>query len=394
MREMKVAILTTDNRQHYQDYANPVPHFGTAPEALLQGFATMPDLEVHVLSCAQQPMRSPEKLAENIWFHSLHVPHLGWMRTAYQGCIRATRKKLKEIRPGIVHGQGTERECGISAIFSGFPNVLTIHGNMRLIARVNNAKPFSFSWLAARLEAFTVPRAAGVVCITHYTQEAMTGLARRTWVVPNAVDPMFFEIKPELKPEEPPAVLCVGNICYRKNQNALIRALDGWASARELRLVFLGHAQKDEPYGAEFFDLIKTRPWCSYEGFADRLKLKEYLRRANLLVLPTLEDNCPMVVLEAMAASVPALAAKVGGIPDLIEEGVTGFFCDPTDAASMRAALQKALGNAEAARQMAIRANQRARERFHPRVIAERHREIYCQVLGIALKTKSGFIDH
>jgi len=378
---MRVAILTTDNRQHYKDYANPAPHFGTAPEALLKGFATMPELEVHVLSCAQQPMRSPEKLAENIWFHSLHVPHLGWMRTAYQGCIRATRKKLKEIRPEMVHGQGTERDCGISAIFSGFPNVLTIHGNMRLIAQVNKAKPFSFSWLAARLEAFTIPRAAGVVCITRYTQEAMSGLARRTWVVPNAVDPSFFEIKPELKSEDPPTVLFVGNICHRKNQNPFIRALDGWASDRKLKLVFLGQARKDEPYGAEFFDLIKTRPWCSYEGFAGRLKLKEYLRRGKLLVLPTLEDNCPMVVLEAMAASVPVLAARVGGLPDLIEEGVTGFFCNPTDNTSMQAALEHTLRNAQAARQVASLANECARERFHPEVIARRHLEIYREVL-------------
>ena len=95
---------------------------------------------------------SPPKLAPNIFFHSLHVPKIGWMRTGYQGCIRAVRKKLKAIQPEIVHGQGTETDCAINAVFSGFPNVLTIHGNMRLIAKVNRVRPFSFPWLAARLE--------------------------------------------------------------------------------------------------------------------------------------------------------------------------------------------------------------------------------------------------
>src|SRR5436190_5469095 len=139
---MRIAILTTDNREHYRDYANPLPYFGTAPEALLQGFALLPGHEVHVVTCARARMKSPERLAPNIFFHSLYVPKVGWMRTAYQGCIRAVRYKLKEIQPEVVHGQGTERDCAISSVFSGYPNVLTIHGNLRLIAQVNDAKMF------------------------------------------------------------------------------------------------------------------------------------------------------------------------------------------------------------------------------------------------------------
>src|ERR1700726_4756162 len=107
---MKVAILTTDNREHYKDYEAAAPYFGTAPEALLQGFALMPELEVHVVSCVRASLNSPARLAPNIFFHSLYVPKIGWMSTGYQGCIRAIRAKLKEIQPDLVHGQGTERE--------------------------------------------------------------------------------------------------------------------------------------------------------------------------------------------------------------------------------------------------------------------------------------------
>ena len=192
----RVAILTTDNREQQRDYRNPTPHFGTAPAALLQGFANLPDIEVHVISCLQSPVSSPEKLAPNIWYHGLHVPNIGWMKTAFQGCARSVRKKLKEIHPHIVHGQGTERDCAVSAVFSGFPNVLTIHGNMRAVAKVNGARPFSYGWLAARLEQMTLPRSQGVVCITNYTCSAVADLARRTWVVPNAVDASFFDLKP------------------------------------------------------------------------------------------------------------------------------------------------------------------------------------------------------
>ena len=207
---MKIAILTIDNREHYKEYSKPVPYFGTAPEALLQGFAQLKDVEVHVVSCTRVPMKSPEKLAPNIYFHSLLVPKIGWLSTFYQGCIRSVRKKLREIQPDIVHGQGTERDCAISAVFSGYPNVLTIHGNLRLIAKVNGVKPFSYDWLAAKLEGFTIPRSDGVVCITHYTEEAMADLAKRTWVVPNAVDGSFFSDHEaqSLQRKKSPRVLC------------------------------------------------------------------------------------------------------------------------------------------------------------------------------------------
>jgi glycosyltransferase involved in cell wall biosynthesis len=378
---MKIAILTSDNREHFHDYGNPLPYFGTAPEALLQGLTEVGDAEIHIVSCTQQPASSPEKIAGNIWYHNLHVPKIGWLRTGYQGCIRSVRRKLKEIQPDIVHGQGTERDCAISAVLSGFPNVLTIHGNMRLIAKVSRARLFSFHGIAARLEAFTIPRSLGVVCITNYTREAVAGLAKKTWVVPNAVDASFFEVQPE-PPQAVPVILCVGNVSRRKNQNNFIRALDSLAQRKKFKVIFLGSTLEKNVYADEFFQLVAARPWCEFGGFANREKLKVFLRGATLLALPSLEDNCPMTVLEAMAAGVPVVAAKVGGVPDLIEEGRTGLFCDPQNAASMSNAVEKLLAQPEFGKILAMEARRVAHERFHPAVIARRHLEIYREVLN------------
>ncbi len=380
---LKVAFLTTDNREHHRRYELAEPYFGTAPEALLQGFAQLSATEIHVVSCIQRPMRSPEKLADNIWFHTLLVPKIGWLRTGYQGCIRTARNFLNELQPDVVHGQGTERDCSISAVFSGFPNVMTIHGNMRLVAAVNRARPFSFEWIAGRLEAFTIPRSDGVVCITNYTQDAVRNLARKTWVAPNAVDQRFFETT--RAPLEVPTILCVGHISPRKNQNALIRALDPLADRLAFKLAFLGEASPADRYSAEFFDLINTRPWCEYAGFANREELQERLAGAHVVALPSREDNCPMVVLEAMAAGVPVVAANVGGVPDLIEANVTGFLCDPDSADSMRQAVASVLEDPEAAQVIAQRAKHYALVHFHPHAIAQKHVEIYHEVLaGVA----------
>ena len=378
--KLKLALLQIDAREAWREYDRPAPYFGTAPEALLQGLIDLPDLEVHVVSCIQKVMVCPEKLAPNVWYHGLLVPKLGWLRTGYQGCIRAVRRKLKEIQPDIVHGQGTERDCALSAICSGFPNVVTLHGNMRLIAEVNRVRPFSYGWLAAKLETFTIPRTAGVVCITGYTQRAVPDLARRTWVLPNAVDGSFFDVQPA--PATEPVLLVVGQIMHRKNVNAFIRALDPLAARRKFSVVFLGSFAKDDPYTQEFHQLLAARPWCRFGGFASRGQLKQHLRDATMLVLPTLEDNCPMCVLEAMAASVPVIASRVGGVPDLIEDKVTGLFCDPAEAGSMRGEVERLLDDAALLARLRDAAKTRARERFHPDVIARRHLEIYREVLN------------
>jgi len=390
---MRVALLTTDNREDYKDYGEAVPYFGTAPEALLQGLALLPEVEVHVVSCAQQPVAAPQKLAANVFFHGVLVPRLGWARTGYQGCIRAVRRELKAIQPDIVHGQGTERDCAMNTIFSGYPNVLTVHGNMRRIARVTKARAFSYWWLAARLEAFTLPRTRGVVCLTRHTQAAVSGLAKRTWVVPNAVQAGCFDINAQSPPSGPRRILCVGNICALKNQNAFIRALDGLVDTGDFQAVFLGRTQRGDPYVEEFFRLVQARPWCVWEGFAGREKLKGWYRDATLLALPSLEDNCPMAVLEAMAAGVPVVAARVGGVPELIEDGKTGFLFEPLDGPSMRRAVERVLTAPAAAAQVARQAKDRAKERFYPEVIARRHVEIYREVLaghGVSEASASG----
>jgi len=375
---MRLALLSTDDREIRKRYGDEYPIIPTPQAALLQGLEKHHDLEVHLISCLQQPVNAPKKLADNIWYHALHVPKIGWMRTGYQGCIRAVRRKLREIQPDIVHGQGTERDCCISAIFSGFPNVITLHGNMRLVARLHHARPLTFLWCAALLEHFTIPRADGVVCITNYTREAVAALARKTWVLPNAVDSSFFEIR--RLPSPSVQILCIATVDPRKNQNALIRAMDAFRPQGNFELVFLGEANRDNPYVREFFELLETRPWCHFGGFADRNTVRQYMASASGLVLPSLEDNCPMAVLEAMAAGVPVAAARVGGVPDLVRHGETGLLFDPLSGETMAVAMKQLLENREPS--VAARAQSEARQRFHPEIIAARHLKIYREVLS------------
>ena len=378
---MKVALLTSDTREVIRDYGAGNPSFGTAPQALLEGFALLPDeVEVHVISCLQKkPVSSPTKLADNIYYHGLHVPNIGWMKTGYLGCIRAVRRKLQEIQPDIVHGQGTERDCAMCTVFAGFPNVLTIHGNMSLVAGFLRARPLTYYWFASRLERLCLRKTDGVVAISSYTQSNVSPYTSRTWLVPNAVHPSFFNLP--RTPDSPPRILCAANIGSRKNQIGLIRALDSLACTTQLRLVFAGGGSEADAYYRDFRQMVGERPWCEYLGALDRRALQKEMSQATMGVLPSFEDNCPMVILEAAAAGLPFAASRVGGIPDLIKHNVSGLLFDPSSSDEISGAIAGIVSEKTLSLALSKTAREPCKKRFSPKAVARQHLSIYSTVL-------------
>ena len=379
---MKIAILTTDNRENFKDYTHPRPYFCTAPESLFRGFATFPDLEVHVLSCTQQPVAAPEKIADNIWYHNLHVPKAGWLRTLYLGCIRATRQKIAEIKPDLVHGHGTERDCAISAVLSGFPNVVTVHGNMAELARLSRARFGSYGWLTARLENFTLARTAGVLCNSAYTEALARPRARRVWRMPHALRPAFMDPPPEAGPR-PCALLITGVITERKRQLELLdlaEALHRQGLKFEFRFIGFTYAANAD-YVAAFHERIKPMAAAGYARYlgapTDAELVGHFDAVAGLLHFPT-EEAFGNVVVEALARDLKFFGAGVGGIPDIARGAPGAELFAKDDWAGLTAAIARWIQQghprpAGAARLM--------RERYHPETIAQRHLEIYREVL-------------
>ena len=379
---MKIALLTTDNREHYRDYANPRPYFGTAPEALLQGFAGMPDLEVHVVSCLCHPVRSPEKLAPNIYYHGLVVPKMGWMRTLYRGCVRATRAKLREIRPDIVHGQGTERDCAMAAVRSGFPNVLTIHGNMQAIAMVHGARFGSFHWLASKLETLALKKTAGVFCNSAYTEDLVAPRTRKTWRVPNPLRLDFFAPVPKKNPGSKPIILNVGVIDPRKRQVELLEV------ARRLHecglnfeFQFAGGPPAKTGYGATFTAALAPGVKAGYARHLGPLPTSQLIKKmdaADALVHFPSEEAFGLVVAEALARNLKLFGARLGGILDITRD-IPGVELFPSaDFNALEAALARWLSVGSPPAPAAASLMQ---ARYHPEIIARRHLDIYREVL-------------
>jgi glycosyltransferase involved in cell wall biosynthesis len=378
---LKIVQITTDSRVHYGDYTKAEPFFGTAPAALLSGFEKFPlDAEIHVISVSRQRMFAPSKLGDNIWFHQPIVPSWGMGRSLFAGAIRSIREIITEIKPDIVHGQGTERECALAAVFSGFPNVLTLHGNMRVHAKRGENKGKAYYRLAAFLEGIALRKTDGIISISTYTDKLVKPLVNQSWLLPNAAESSYFEATQ--KPVGPPTVLFVGGLDERKNPVGFIKACAPLFKDSGWKFRLCGTGAKGSPYLAELEALAAQHPWIELAGWKSREELIAEMKNASLLVLPTFEDNCPMVVLEAMAVGLPVVASKVGGVPDLITEGCTGMMFDPTDPESMRSVTGTLIGDSGLRTRIGQAAKQEAIKRFHPKVVAEAHLRIYREVLG------------
>jgi glycosyltransferase involved in cell wall biosynthesis len=193
------------------------------------------------------------------------------------------------------------------------------------------------------------------------------------------VDSRYFTVARQ--PGQEVSILCVADILNHKNQLRLMEALAPIAARRPLRLKLAGAHLPDDPYFKEFQRRLPGFPWCEYDGYWPRERLLEELSRASLLVLPSLEDNCPMAVMEAMAAGLPVAAARVGGVPDLIDHGRTGVLFDSSSVGDMRDKISELIERPDYREQLGRAGWQEARERFTPAAVAAGHRRIYDELL-------------
>ena len=389
---IKVALLTTDSREHFKDYANPNPYFGTAPEALIEGFKLLPEkVEVHVVSCLQEaPVSSFSKLAENVYYHALRVPNIGWMKTGYQGCIRAVRRKLREIRPDIVHGQGTERDCAISAALSGFPSIVTVHGVMRAIRGLSESRRVDYYWAASILESFALRRTKGVIAISPYVDALVAPLTPLTWFVPNALQLFFLESScAERPPNTVPSLVNVGVISPRKRQVELLEHLSRLREAIAFNVIFIGKPAYGSTYTERFFRLLRSVN-SRHGGFVHRefLSEEEFLKlydMSDAMLHFSSEESFGLTFAEALARNLPLFASDVGAIRQIGEGIPECRIFAPHDFEGFIESLGIWIreGSWKAAR--ADVPNPLIAARYHPRVIAEEHLKVYHEVTDRSL---------
>jgi glycosyltransferase involved in cell wall biosynthesis len=99
-------------------------------------------------------------------------------------------------------------------------------------------------------------------------------------------------------------------------------------------------------------------------GALPQTEVRGHLHRARLLVLPSLSEGLGRVLIEAMASRLPVVASEVGGVPDLVRDGTTGFLVPPADDEALAERILWILKNEEAARRMGEEGRRFVEENF------------------------------
>jgi glycosyltransferase involved in cell wall biosynthesis len=120
--------------------------------------------------------------------------------------------------------------------------------------------------------------------------------------------------------------------------------------------------------GREELETLRKRlqlaPWLQMVGAAEQDEVLAWWQRANIAVLSSESEGMPVSLMEAGACGVPAVAPAVGGIPELIADGVTGFVTPPGSASALAEGLERFLRNPALARRLGAAARRRVAEKF------------------------------
>jgi len=257
-------------------------------------------------------------------------------------CRRAAR------RADLVHANWLAG--AVVARCCGRPFVVTLHGS-------GSAGRFSDLALARRrprLVRFLLKPARAVICCSEQLAEAMHACGlENVHAIPYGVE------VPEAVAEEDDAgfVLYAGRLSPEKNIDVVAEATKG------LPRVIAG----DGPLRALVPDAL---------GFVPPAALRELYDRAAVVVLASQMEGLPNVVLEAMAHGKPVVATPVGGIPSLVADGETGFLVPVGDAAALRGAIERVLGDRDLRRRLGAAARARIGA-YSWEHVTERTLEIY-----------------
>jgi glycosyltransferase involved in cell wall biosynthesis len=110
--------------------------------------------------------------------------------------------------------------------------------------------------------------------------------------------------------------------------------------------------------------------------------LSSVLSRWDVFVLPSLEEGFPLAALEAMATGLPVVASSVGGVPELVVDGKTGWLVPPGDVEALAARLHLLLSNPEQRLSMGAAAAVRVRDHFSLAQMTENFSRLYDELLG------------
>lgn len=176
-------------------------------------------------------------------------------------------------------------------------------------------------------------------------------------------------------------ITTVGSIHPRKNQKMIIDSVAGVVNGEERVEVRIVGPFRDEGYASSLKGLTKEKGVEEYVEFLGwRDDVPEILGDSDIFVLGSQAEGVPQVIREAMYARLPVVATAVGGVPETIIQGETGFLVPPNDSEKMGAYLRTLVKDNEKRKNMGENAFQYARKKFSKESWIKSYSELLCNL--------------
>ena len=215
--------------------------------------------------------------------------------------------------------------------------------------------------------ALKAERARFVACISHFCRSQVMALSdpahwARYRIVHCGVDPRRYG-----KARATGAtgqVLFIGRLSQVKGMNVLLEAFAAVAPRHpHVRLTLVGDGPERPALERQVTDLGLSER-VRFLGFVSQQTVAEELDRSDVFVLPSFAEGLPVVLMEASAACLPVLTTRIAGIPELVEDGESGFIVAPGDAESLADRLDRLLADPALRAAMGTAGRARVEEAF------------------------------
>lgn len=301
----------------------------------------------------------------------LVVRELGRSRSAR---LLDTVRLFMSVRPDIVHAHNPTslHYAVLSRIVPRAAVVITLHGDQETHARLGS----DVEW---RLVSATVAVSHAAARTLTLPRHAPTPTVIHNGIVVNQPDSALRQrVRAELGIGSAFAGVMVARVDGRKGHRTLLSCLRSLAAARRNVIVFvIGDGAERAALEAEvreqnLADVMRC--------LGSRSDVDRFLEAADFFVLPSDTEGLPLSVLEAMAHGLPVVASRVGGLPELIDDGIHGFLVPAGDAAAVGDAICRLMDDAVLRRRLGEAARSRAATQFSMESVARRYTELYERV--------------
>ena len=295
--------------------------------------------------------------------------------------IRSLISQIHKFSPDVIHYQGAHLWFDLALpLLRRYPLVFTIHDiRPHPGDRLSQKTPQS-------IENFARRRADQLIVHTQYTRN----LLLREW--PRAAERA--SVIPHIQIGESPSssnaredenlILFFGRIWEYKGLEYLIRA-EPLISAKVPNARFL-IAGEGEDFARYRRMMVHPDRFVVHNEYIPEDRAADYFRRATVVVLPYIEASQSGVIPMAYSAGKPVVATTVGGLPEMVENGRTGYLVPPRDSAKLAEVVTKLLLDETLRRRMGANAKRKIEQECSPFVVAQKTIEVYLHAVeGTAL---------